>query len=131
MAIPKRHIIGITGCAVMTAIVAIGITTNPSFNAWLTQRYIERASTGSDNTCPICSETFNFMPFGEPKRNGAYCGRCGSLKRHRLLYIYLKDNTNRFTDYLSLLHIRGIPCYDPKKDNDKKHGLFNGGLISC
>jgi SAM-dependent methyltransferase len=104
IAMPKKHIIGMAACAVITAIVVTGIFTNSSINAWLLIKYIEYASKGTDNFCPVCGQTSNFLPVGTPKRDHALCGRCGSLERHRLLYIYLKENSNLFTDNLSVLH---------------------------
>jgi len=57
--------------------------------------------------CPICNSSFNnFAPYGFPTRKNAKCRNCGSLERHRLLYIYFNDKTNLFADAskISLLH---------------------------
>ena len=56
------------------------------------------------NTCPVCGEKAVFAPFGDPSRPLARCRACGSLERHRLLYLYLKAKTNLFKDELSVLH---------------------------
>jgi len=45
------------------------------------------------------------LPFGviNPHLN-AQCPRCLSLERHRLIWLYLKNKTNLFTDQLRVLH---------------------------
>ncbi len=62
---------------------------------------------GEKVICPICKSRFRmFAPFGIPKRENALCPRCGSLERHRLLFLYLKDKLNLFDEKenLRLLH---------------------------
>jgi SAM-dependent methyltransferase len=56
------------------------------------------------NTCPICLQTTFFVPAGDPPRARAGCPYCGSLERHRLLYLYLRQRTALFRDQLSVLH---------------------------
>jgi len=56
------------------------------------------------NTCPVCLQTLAFIPSGTPPRPLALCPYCGSLERHRLLYLYLRQKTNLFRDELSVLH---------------------------
>jgi predicted SAM-dependent methyltransferase len=56
------------------------------------------------NTCPICLQNVSFMPDGEPARLRAVCPYCGSLERHRLLYLYLRQKTNLFRADVSVLH---------------------------
>lgn len=52
---------------------------------------------GDDVFCPICKSSFTvFGPFGLDKRKNARCYHCGSLERHRLVYLYLKDKFNLF-----------------------------------
>ena len=61
-------------------------------------------SWGPENTCPVCGQRSAFLAFGNPPRSRALCRNCFSLDRHRLLYLYLKERTNLFTDRLSVLH---------------------------
>jgi predicted SAM-dependent methyltransferase len=56
------------------------------------------------NTCPVCLQATPFVPSGLPPRPRAACPYCGSLERHRLLYLYLRQKTNLFRDQLSVLH---------------------------
>jgi len=52
---------------------------------------------GDDVHCPICNSSFNlFADFGLIKRTNARCHKCGSLERHRLLYLYLTNTNNIF-----------------------------------
>ncbi|MEA2142786.1 MAG: hypothetical protein QOI64_1216 [Solirubrobacteraceae bacterium] len=47
--------------------------------------------------CPLCEKTARrFRPFGGGtiKRPNAQCPHCGSLERHRLLWLYLRDETD-------------------------------------
>jgi len=60
--------------------------------------------------CPICKSKFKmfapFAPLGLTKRKNAQCLNCGSLERHRLLYLYLTNKTTIFDDKVKirLLH---------------------------
>lgn len=73
--------------------------------------------------CPCCNGNFpRFIAGGPSLRPNAYCPRCGSLERHRLLCLYLKEKTNFFTKKLKVLHVapekilqdifRGLPNLD-------------------
>jgi len=63
-------------------------------------------SFGSRLECPCCGGRFwEFLPFGVTPRPNALCPGCGSLERHRLLWLYLKDRTNFFTDRLRVLDV--------------------------
>jgi SAM-dependent methyltransferase/MoaA/NifB/PqqE/SkfB family radical SAM enzyme len=62
--------------------------------------------------CPCCNGNFpGFIAGGPNLRPNAYCPRCGSLERHRLLWLYLKERTNFFTDRLKVLHIAPEKIY--------------------
>lgn len=67
---------------------------------------------GNTVFCVCCNGHFRrFFPYGERKRAGAQCPRCGSLERHRLLWLYLRDRTELWTDQLRLLHIAPEACF--------------------
>jgi SAM-dependent methyltransferase len=53
---------------------------------------------GNDVECPCCGGSFRrFLPFGvNETRANARCPRCGSLERHRLLWLYLRDQVRLF-----------------------------------
>lgn len=65
---------------------------------------------GADYTCPICeSRLASFIPMGQ--RLSARCPVCGSLERHRLIWLYCTMATDLFDGRpKSLLHVAPEPC---------------------
>ena len=61
---------------------------------------------GKTYTDPIDNKSFRkFLPYGyENPREGVLSPSTLSLERHRLLWLYLKNETNFFTDTLKVLH---------------------------
>ncbi|MFC2040933.1 class I SAM-dependent methyltransferase [Chloroflexota bacterium] len=60
---------------------------------------------GNQVTCPCCDGHFRkFLPFGVEQRPDAQCPNCESMERHRLIWLYLKNRTNLFSDNLRVLH---------------------------
>jgi SAM-dependent methyltransferase len=69
-------------------------------------------STTEQVTCPCCGSQFpHFLPYGLAARPNAKCPRCGSKKRHRLLWLFLANQTNLFTDRLRVLHFAPERCF--------------------
>jgi SAM-dependent methyltransferase len=67
---------------------------------------------GNRVTCPCCHGHFRkFLPFGSSQRPNAQCPRCGSLERHRSIWLYLKNNTALFSNNLKVLHIAPEPVF--------------------
>lgn len=67
----------------------------------------EKSKLVERNFCPICNKYLEFEPFGPSKRKRAQCPICGSLERHRLIYLLFQ---NRFKKLLNeknikLLHV--------------------------
>jgi SAM-dependent methyltransferase len=63
-------------------------------------------------TCPCCGEEFSsFLPYGLAARPNAKCPRCGSKKRHRLLWLFLREQTNLFAGRLRVLHFAPERCF--------------------
>lgn len=61
--------------------------------------------------CTCCKGRFRvFLPGGVSQRPNAQCPGCGSLERHRLSALYLKDKTNLFFSSLRLLHVAPEEC---------------------
>ena len=55
--------------------------------------------------CPCCGEqAAAFLPHGTKNLPNRKCPGCGSLERHRLHWIYLRDRTNLLKDPLKVLH---------------------------
>lgn len=61
---------------------------------------------GNNYTDPIDGKTFKqFLPYGYGKqRNNVLSPSTLSLERHRLLWLYLREETNFFTEYHKVLH---------------------------
>lgn len=61
---------------------------------------------GNTHTDPIDGKSFRkFLPYGyENPREGVLSPSTLSLERHRLLWLYLKNETNFFADKLKVLH---------------------------
>ncbi len=60
---------------------------------------------GRSRYCPCCESHFRrFLTFKYSQRPEAVCPRCGSLERHRLLWLYLSKKTTLLTQSLRLLH---------------------------
>lgn len=64
---------------------------------------------GNARYCPICNSAVReFQSAGVVRRPNARCPVCGSLERHRLVWLYLIERTNLLTEHPSpkkLLHI--------------------------
>jgi len=60
---------------------------------------------GNNVECPCCGSTFvTFLPAGIQKRPNAACLKCGSLERHRNLWLFFKENPQLFKAQTKLLH---------------------------
>ena len=63
---------------------------------------------GNNVECPICEHAFRkFLPYGYGKanKNNRLCPNCLSLERHRLMWLYLNNKTDFFTNETDVLHI--------------------------
>ncbi len=63
--------------------------------------------SGNNVYCPCCEQSFSkFLNKGNglETRDNAICPNCGSLERTRLLYLYLKNETEIFQDSPYILH---------------------------
>jgi SAM-dependent methyltransferase len=68
---------------------------------------------GTTYTDPIDGKSFKtFLPYGYGKqRNNVLSPSTLSLERHRLLWLYLKYETNFFSDNLKVLHFAPEQCF--------------------
>ena len=64
---------------------------------------------GSGVTCPLCGRSFRRLaPFkGEPNER---CPGCGSLARHRGIYLYLRDELHAASRPREILHVAPEPA---------------------
>lgn len=57
-------------------------------------------------SCPCCrAKAAQFEPFGVTPRPNARCPRCGSLERHRLLWMFLRERSDLLRSGMTLLHV--------------------------
>jgi SAM-dependent methyltransferase len=57
-------------------------------------------------SCPICgTAACRFLPFGLAGRRNARCPGCGSVERHRFLWVYLRDHTRLLRRRARVLHV--------------------------
>lgn len=68
---------------------------------------------GSARECPICGNAFRRL-LAAPGRKDAVCPRCYSIERHRLLWLYLRDETDFFSAHLRVLHIAPENCFESR-----------------
>jgi predicted SAM-dependent methyltransferase len=68
--------------------------------------------SNKEKYCPICKKTFlAFLPFGVNPRHGAQCPNCGSLERHRGLFLFLNQNPEILNRKIRLLHFAPEPVF--------------------
>lgn len=66
---------------------------------------------GQPKFCPVCDSEFgHFRPFGLDRRKNALCPGCGSLERHRFLWLYLDRTLRLSSRRQTLLHIAPEGC---------------------
>lgn len=63
---------------------------------------------GDNVSCPLCKTSFSKW-IGD--RDTGSCPRCGSAARHRLLYLFLQQNSSFFTTFHSVLHFAPEKCW--------------------
>lgn len=68
-------------------------------------------ASGARFHCPICAKWYRrFQPFGLRGRPNARCPGCGSLERHRFLWLYLRDSTPALAQRSAVLHVAPEHC---------------------
>jgi len=69
---------------------------------------------GIAHYCPICrSYLSKLLPFGVNPRPNALCPVCGSLERHRLIFLFMSKKTDVFLPPIkSMLHIAPEKCME-------------------
>ena len=71
---------------------------------------------GEGRFCPVCGKTSNsFQAYGVVPREDALCVRCGSLERHRFLWLYVTTRTDLFDGRSrQMLHVAPEPCLESR-----------------
>ena len=77
--------------------------------------------TGDKYLCPLCDKSFRrFLSYGaNPSRENVCCPYCGSLERHRLLWVILQKmwESNELNSSGNLLHVAPEPVFQKKFTN--------------
>lgn len=78
---------------------------------------------GNAFACPVCGGRYRrFLPFGLNSRRNARCPGCGSLERHRFMWMHLRDRHRLMQRRLRLLHIAPEQCvHDILSQNPELH----------
>jgi SAM-dependent methyltransferase len=69
---------------------------------------------GNNVECVVCKHTFSkFLGYGSDRaaRENVLCPYCLTLERHRLLWLYLQEKTDFFTQPKKMLHIAPEQCF--------------------
>jgi SAM-dependent methyltransferase len=81
--------------------------------------------------CPICGcgSSSLFISFGIPRRANAFCPSCGSVERHRFIWLCLEnEGLLRQTEQLSLLHFAPEKCFVPRFEKIFGIGYMTGDI---
>jgi len=89
---------------------------------------------GNKVECPVCEKKFRkFLSYGSnvAHRENVLCPYDLTLERHRLMWLYLKQESNFFTaEKLDVLHIAPEQCFHKKFKNQKNLNYLTGDLVS-
>lgn len=89
---------------------------------------------GNKVDCPVCEKSFKkFLSYGSnvAHRDNVLCPYDLTLERHRLMWVYLKDRSNFFTDEkLKVMHIAPEQCFYSKFKKQKNLEYTTGDLLS-
>lgn len=89
---------------------------------------------GNNVECPVCEKKFRkFLSYGSnvAHRDNVLCPYDLTLERHRLMWLYLKRESNFFTaPKLSLLHIAPEQCFHQRFKQQQNLDYLTGDLVS-
>ncbi|MDX1446702.1 class I SAM-dependent methyltransferase [Lishizhenia sp.] len=88
---------------------------------------------GNKVECPVCEKSFSkFLSYGSnvAHRENVLCPYDLTLERHRLMWLYLKNESNFFTDDLKVLHIAPEQCFHSRFKKQKNLDYLTGDLVS-
>ena len=88
---------------------------------------------GTGRYCPVCDKTSNrFRAFGVvTAREDAQCPHCGALERHRLVWLFLNNNTDLFDGQSKkMLHVAPEPCFEKQLKRDLGRDYLTADLFN-
>ena len=77
---------------------------------------------GNKVECPVCERSFSkFLSYGSEvkHRENVLCPYDLTLERHRLMWLYLKNESNFFKEQLEVLHIAPEQCFHKRFKSQK------------
>ncbi len=100
----------------MKQIISIVIRYVPRKQLQLVGHFFAKALSifylGTGVECPVCHKKYRkFLPYGRKGRDNALCPHCLALERHRLIWIYLEQQTDFFRAPQKMLHIAPEYCF--------------------
>ncbi|MDX1652910.1 MAG: methyltransferase domain-containing protein [Brumimicrobium sp.] len=88
---------------------------------------------GNKVECPVCERSFNkFLSYGSSvaHRENVLCPYDLTLERHRLMWLYLKDHTDFFSEKKEVLHIAPEQCFHKRFKKQENLNYLTGDLVS-
>jgi SAM-dependent methyltransferase len=89
---------------------------------------------GNNVECPVCERSFRkFLSYGSDvaHRENVLCPYDLTLERHRLMWLYLKDESNFFSQaQLNVLHIAPEQCFHKRFKKQQNLNYLTGDLVS-
>lgn len=88
---------------------------------------------GNKVECPVCERSFSkFLSYGSEvkHRENVLCPYDLTLERHRLMWLYLKNESNFFKEQLEVLHIAPEQCFHKRFKSQKNINYLTGDLVS-
>ncbi len=88
---------------------------------------------GNNVECPVCEKSFRkFLPYGYViQRESVLCPYDLTLERHRLMWLYLKNESSFFkAEKLNVLHIAPEQCFYKIFKNQKNLNYLTGDIES-
>lgn len=89
---------------------------------------------GNKVECPVCNRSYSkFLSYGSSiaHRENVLCPGDLTLERHRLMWLYLKDHSDFFTNNkLNVLHIAPEQCFHQRFKQQQNLNYLTGDLVS-
>lgn len=89
---------------------------------------------GNKVECPVCNRSYSkFLSYGSSiaHRENVLCPGDLTLERHRLVWLYLKDHSDFFTNNkLNVLHIAPEQCFHQRFKQQQNLNYLTGDLVS-
>lgn len=87
---------------------------------------------GNARLCPLCGKSSSkFLAYGKSAREDAQCPHCGSLERHRFLWLFLQKETNLFqSKALKALHVAPEKCLESSFKKTIGKGYLTADLFN-